>query len=145
MKLFIPACGHRIKLIKDWSFTLYYERRNDDLLKILLPTDFASMTTYWCRFVGGREHPFELKRTWISLPTSTVLEVDRVYIRQTNKSASSKEDDYDSISFRIIEHPTIKKKRPRFWSKLSDVNEIEYELPENFDETKLRLGKENKT
>jgi hypothetical protein len=33
MKLFIPTIGTKIKLLKDWKFKLYYERRNDSLLK----------------------------------------------------------------------------------------------------------------
>ena len=57
----------------------------------------------------------------IILPESTILSIDRIYIR---KGAS----DYSSISFYLKSHPTmITKKKPRFWAKLEDCNNIMFE------------------
>jgi hypothetical protein len=33
MKLYVPACGDRIVLTQPWTFTLYFERRNDVFAK----------------------------------------------------------------------------------------------------------------
>jgi len=119
VKLFIPAVGYRIRLVKDWSFDLYNEHRNDSLLKVYDPSDESKES-----------------KIFASMPQGTVLEVDRVYVRNANKSATE-EDDHDSVTFKLIEHPTLPSKpRVRFWAKLSDVNNIEFELPENYSEGK---------
>jgi hypothetical protein len=114
MKFYVPACGHRIRLTSDWTFMLYAEYRNEKFSKAAAVTlDFS-----WQKS----------DKRQMTLPSGTVLEVDRVYIRQQNKSAMSTEDDYDSLTFKLIEHPTMKG-RNRFWAKLSDVNRIEFDLP----------------
>jgi hypothetical protein len=74
----------------------------------------------------------------ITLPASTVLAVDRIYIR---KGAS----DYSSITFYAKElgevnmpgnrwswgnQKATKRKAQRFWAKLADCNTIEFELTE---------------
>lgn len=72
------------------------------------------------------------KELTITLPTGTVLAVDRIYIR---KGAS----DYSSITFYAkglgeseIKNrwsgKTTKWKAQRFWAKLQDCNQIEFEL-----------------
>jgi hypothetical protein len=125
MKLFIPAVGYRIKLTKEWSFDLYYESRNDSLMKVVDPGWDETPIGWQARYVGDR-YSGGLKHVRTSLPLNTLLEVDRVYIRTMNKTAQSSDDDYDSVTFKVIDE---KKKRTRFWAKLCDVNEIEYELP----------------
>lgn len=59
----------------------------------------------------------------VTLKKGTILAIDRIYIR---KGAS----DYSSISFYIKNLPSIKgvkAKRPRFWAKLDECNNIEFE------------------
>jgi hypothetical protein len=119
MKLFVPAVGYRIQLTSDWSFTLYGESRNKSLFE-MSGFDYDD-------FSGGWRDT--MKHTPVTLPVGTLLEVDRVYVRTINKTAQSDADDFDSVTFRVISHPASWKRTPRFWAKLSDVNNIEYELP----------------
>lgn len=126
MKLFVPAVGYRIRLTDYWTFDLYDESRNSSLVEVLLNDP-------------ERVHKGRREKHRVTMPAGTILEVDRVYVRTMSKAAQSVDDDYDSLTFKIIEHPTLGSKRKhRFWAKLSDVNEIEYELPENFTEGKDR-------
>lgn len=120
MKLFIPAVGYRIKLVSDWSFTLHYENRNETLLNTVKPE--------WHKERQRWDEP--MKSVPAMIPAGTLLEVDRVYVRTINKTAATKDDDYDSVTFKVInEEANGKPKRVRFWAKLEDVNTIEYELP----------------
>lgn len=123
MKLFIPAVGYRIKLTSPWTFKLYNESRNDSLYVLINP-EFKKDYEHW----GDRYDGRKLKHVMATMPAATVLEVDRVYVRTANKTAQSKDDDYDSMTFKVVDHPALTK-RVRFWAKLSDVNNIEYELP----------------
>ena len=120
MRLFVPACGDRIQLSKDWHFDLYFESRNNALL------EKAGVNL---RGMGWRErqHSEEnrnLRCVAYVLPAGTILEVDRVYIRTFSKNAETKDDDYDSLTFRILGSD-----KARFWAKLADVNTIEFDFP----------------
>jgi len=57
----------------------------------------------------------------VTLPTDTVLKIDRIYIRKGK-------DDYDSITFVIQECSEKALKKKRFWCKLHYVNEIACEI-----------------
>jgi hypothetical protein len=117
MKLYIPACGDRIRLTKEWKFDLYLERRNLAFAKSkeLIPEKFSYMDCW-----NGRT----LKKVQTSVPKGTVLECDRVYIRTFNKSKVKVESDFDSITWKII---TEKGKcAGRFWTKLPSCYDIEY-------------------
>lgn len=60
----------------------------------------------------------------VTLPKSSILSFDRIYIR---KGAS----DYSSISFYLKFHPKLHlKRKPRFWAKLEDCNTMEYQKTE---------------
>lgn len=135
MRLFVPAVGFRIVLGKDWKFDVYHEYRN----KSLLETANVKMSRWGDSYEepapGAPEWPRKMKRTEWNLHAGTLLEVDRVYIRSNSKGATNKDEDYDSLTFRIIDPKTLKGK-VRFWAKLADVNNIEYELPENFTAAK---------
>lgn len=102
MNLFLPEIGSKLKLTSDWTFVLYYEYRNSSMFKIL-NTD--------------------TKTSIVRIPKDTILNIDRIYIR---KGVSA----YSSVTFTIPK--VINKKHPlggsRFWAKLSDVNNIEFEL-----------------
>jgi hypothetical protein len=119
MKMYVPACGDFITLKKDWAFKLYHEGRNDKLWEQETGEDFYR---HWRE---PTPPPIEVK-----IKKGTLLEIDRVYIRQHAKIATSDEDNYDSLSFKKYDE---KGKTIRFWAKLSDVNTIEFdpaEIPE---------------
>ena len=124
MKLFIPAVSYRIRLAQDWHFSLYHEDRNDTLLR-RVSEEAAVGGSYSDHYVDGDYHK-GLKHTAATLPMGTLLEVDRVYVRTANKAKSGALD-YDSVTFKVIGGGKV-----RFWTKLADVNNIEYELPEDF-------------
>ncbi len=127
MKFFVPAVGFRIRLTQDWKFDLYYEYRN----KTLLVQQGVKLEGYFYSSYIDGDYSKGLKSVQVTLPAGTVLEVDRVYVRTMSKSATKKEDDYDSLTFRLID-PKTGKGKIRFWAKLADVNTIEYELPPDF-------------
>lgn len=80
---------------------------------------------FWNEYVDDDYHS-GLKHTRAALPVGTILEVDRVYIRSTNKGKVGK-DNFDSVTFRVLKNPAwTDKKHPRFWAKLDDVNQIEF-------------------
>lgn len=110
MKFFIPACGQKITLEKDWTFTLYFERRNSALIEYLKPDTKVG----W-----GSSGDQALEAT---LPKGTVMTVSRVYIR--NGYAGK----YNSLTFSALKPGD--KKGIRFWAKLDDVNQMEIETPE---------------
>ena len=112
MKLYVPELGDKLKLTADWTFDLYHESRNENLLKHFFGENFQ-----W----ESRHNPPKK----VTLPKGTILTVDRIYIR---KGAS----EYSSISFYAsgIETPKSsfgKPKRARFWATLSDCNTIEFQ------------------
>jgi len=123
MKLFIPACGDRITLIESWTFDLYLESRNMKFAKTYkLAKESADD---WGVYEDNRNGV--LKHVSATLSTGTVLECDRVYVRTFSKSAVKVGDDYDSITWKIMkgEKPA---KNSRFWCKLPDCYNIEFEL-----------------
>lgn len=103
MKLNIPEIGDELILTKPWNFRLYVEYRN---LKALKSQMFGI-------------NPYEYTTDYLtSLPPKTILKIDRIYIRKGNS-------DYSSITF-WAKHPAIKNKQ-RFWVKLEDANNIEFD------------------
>lgn len=66
------------------------------------------------------------RHSWasVTLPKDTLLKIDRIYIR---KGA----EEYSSLTFIINSLPVITGKpfsrKPRFWAKLSDCNNINFE------------------
>lgn len=134
MKLFIPAVGYRIKLTQPWTFALYGESRNQ--------TMFEESGLKYEDHVGHWRD--KLRSADVTVAADTILEVDRVYVRNASKDKSG-DDDYDSVTFRVIDD---KKKKRRFWAKLVDVNNIEYELPPDHtagkDAAKERATKQKK-
>jgi hypothetical protein len=105
MRLLIPSTGTHLKLTKAWKFKLFNEYRNNPLLKKL----------------GLPEGTYRAdKSRSVTLPKDTVLTVDRIYLR---KGAEG----FDSVTFRVHTYPGKPKKwgKPRFWAKLTDVNQIQ--------------------
>lgn len=121
-RLFIPACGDRLVLTKAWDFTLYLEYRNVDFAKLrgLVTQDFG----LW----DGGDKWRGLKSVQVSLPAETTLECDRVYVRSTSKARTKEEDDYDSVTWRVVGPRGKPLAKQRFWTKLPAVYDIEYRL-----------------
>lgn len=197
MKLFIPEIGTRIQLTKDWTFSLFHERRNFPFFKGELPGElekaievnrknfeqlkaeknnnekqaneiaykivqeiglthkYPTLQDFWrgrdmkelhlfresslykqyvlfnnkvtnVNIYAGMEDYYFRKSNGSkyihTLPKGTILEVDRIYIRQGNKECSS-------LTFKIR-----RKKVLRFWAKLQDVNNIECKILEEKQE-----------
>ncbi len=110
MKLYIPEIGDTIALIADWTFDLHCESRND---KFLTHNKLQTATQYW---KTARNYNIQPPPSKVTLPTGTELTIDRIYIR---KGA----EDFSSITFRT----TINKVSYRFWVKLKDANNIEFD------------------
>jgi hypothetical protein len=149
MKLYIPRLGDVLTLSKEWSFKLYNEGRNDSLLNHFglewkqyhtstpYPYPLYSKKYYdWINTKGAFE---EWKKTtydkwlkeyleWkkendfytITFDAGTQLKVDRIFIR---KGAA----EFDSVTFNVVTINGNKAKKLRFWVKLDDANELEFE------------------
>lgn len=134
MRLFIPACGDRIVLTEPWMFSLYLESRN---LRFAKEHGHVSKEASW------RDCGRGTKKLVHVLPAGTVLECDRVYIRTFNKSRAHLEDDYDSITWKVMKGGKPVRNQ-RFWAKLSSCCEIECEVESTYRDrvklTKVVLG-----
>lgn len=130
MKLYIPEIGDQIILTNDWTFDLYAENRNCELGGTI-----GYNVRYISSWVNGvyihNSNPCFLWATEgqvkthvipYTLPAGTVLKIDRIYIRKGAK-------DFSSVSFFITSKEKIKStgKHLRFWAKLADCNNIEFE------------------
>lgn len=64
-----------------------------------------------------------MKQISATLPAETVLKVDRIFIRKGM-------EDWSSLTFFMVSSPDPRfasKKKTRFWAKLSDCNQIEFD------------------
>lgn len=145
-QMWIPDIGYQFRLTEDWEFPLFLERRNDSLVGRLKPN-----------VLFGRNENENGESIGCAIPKGTVLQVDRVFIRQGSSNAWSSitffikyapgdEDKpkpvkrpsyysraWDSESTFTNVDPTPQKlKGARFWAKLAFVNEIMFEpIPED--------------
>jgi hypothetical protein len=124
MQFYIPSIGDQIKLTEDWEFPLIAEYRQTLLERI--KTAKGEEYSRW------RSWDEKDEQLLVTLEAGTVLRIDRIYIRK-GKS------EWDSVTFVIKEAPgdkdrpadkKCKFKGARFWAKLEDVNEIEFEKVE---------------
>lgn len=153
--MYIPEIGDQLILTKDWTFNLHCERRNENLAKYFgycmnrslwvsiedlppwdlpYPEDAIESKIWnkaydeWALKASKIEHKSELL---VTIPANTILSIDRIYIRKGAK-------DYSSITFYAknlgkIETMSrwtgkkLNKKALRFWAKLSDCNNIEFQ------------------
>ena len=137
MQMCVPSVGDKIRLTEDWEFPLHFEYRNESLINRLQPNRHVSYS--------------DTGSIIAILEAGTVLRIDRIYIRK-GKS------EWDSITFVVSEAPNDKDrakvqkararrwvgadevktvpddiqkfKGARFWAKLDDVNEIQFEKVE---------------
>lgn len=134
IRLYVPACGDRIVLEKEWRFDLSLEYRNMKYAQAEKlfepgPTERYVWSQYEDRVAPG-ERP-RLKTVPHSLPAGTVLEFDRVYIRTFNKSRVREDEDYDSVTFKVVLPNGKAKRHGRFWVKRSACLDIEYSMEQD--------------
>ena len=111
MKLFIPELGTKLRLTKAQFFNVMFEPRNESLFQTVLPALSDKREEARKKRNEAREGCFS-----VITHKGTVLEVDRIYIRQGNSSCSS-------VTFKIRGKKVI-----RFWLPLEQVNRIECEV-----------------
>jgi len=118
--MFIPNCKTELVLTEDWTFELYYESRNDALLKCFgfYPLDQERGGGWWRYVQDGSRYPRTLRKATVTLLAGTIMRVDRVYIRQGTT------DTYDSLTFWIKKRSKKQTINGRFWAKLADVNRM---------------------
>ena len=135
MKLFIPEISDEIRLSTDWTFDLYNEHRNGTLMEKI--GDQRRATAAWDNANFGSIP--------CTIPAGATLKVDRIYIRKGNKEYSSitflwkgealpakmePDSDWDNLIRTLVPNGKFFKvpRIPiRFWAKLADVNNIEFE------------------
>lgn len=112
MKLFIPPLGTRLRLTKDWSFSLLCEERNKRLWDLV--TGRAPMDRIPLLHRRGQS-------AYVHLHKGDVLTVDRIFIREGSSN-------YDSVTFKgIVMHNGVYHK-VRFWVPLMCANDINCEV-----------------
>jgi len=138
MNMYIPEIGDKIILIKDWTFKLYREWRNNSLFNFLMLDNDQLL-------VNEEIKGYHNKYANITIPKGCKLTIDRIYIRKGQLVYSSitfylipsKEfkDEFNSENVKVLKDilsnmeikPKTKiKKRLRFWARLSDVNQIQF-------------------
>jgi len=105
-RLFIPQVGNQLKLTANWNCKVFNERRNSKVFSGL-NVDTSS--------AESRNTNID-----ITFPKGTILKVDRLYVRAPASS-------YDSITFSIVSSPIKSLNKARFWVKIMDANNIEFE------------------
>jgi len=121
--MYIPQIGDTIQLTADWKFDLYNETRNETLMRFIKDERVSEMND-WRRIITAES---------FVIPAGSKLKIDRIYIRKG-------QDDFSSVTFFWVDKRTesyieecwgkqVKKPaRPvRFWTKLDDVNNIEFD------------------
>lgn len=131
MKLYVPTNGDQLRLTVEWKFVLY-NKRYDTRNKTMFVRCGVKTVQKRYNSVDRDTYSDWPEKALVSLPAFTVLQVDRVYIRKFNRSAASVDDDFDSITFQVIDHPTWQREgknkvMARFWVKLRDANTIEFD------------------
>ena len=113
----IPSIGDVLTLAEPWTLTVYWEHRNQSLVRLAgFDADALARARDWWEVRSLGQFTF---------PKGTQLTVDRIYIRKGN-------EEFDSMTFWAKGYTTTvrtglkTKKAPsvRFWAKLADVNEM---------------------
>jgi hypothetical protein len=115
MRLYVPQPGEAATLLRPWTFTLHPERRNVKFHRALFPCDPT-----WGEREGYPSYRKKGEPKQITLPASTKLVFDRVYVRQGA-------EDYASLTFVVKAYPSEALVGERFWAKLDDANTMDIE------------------
>ena len=120
---------------------LWLESRN---MKFAKARNFAKKGDNQYGVWSGERYRSGYKQVEVTLPAGTILECDRVYIRTFNKARVNDGDDYDSITWKLIDPKKGKaEKFGRFWVKLVDANNIDFRLTDDsFYRDRVKLFKE---
>ena len=119
-----PSLGDQLKLGENWTFPLHSEHRNTSLFaavgRLWTPWDkwYPQFILDVVTFDDGYHVGQHNKQGWamVTLPTDTVLQVARIYLRRGCK-------DFNSITFCIVSTPDVRfRSSIRFWAKLEDCN-----------------------
>ena len=123
----IPSIGDHLRLLEDWEFTLYAEKRILNMAKAIeaIPMDAARYKWESKKALGQTHYDME---DWgkVTIPAGTVLTVDRIYVRKNL-------GEYDSVSFIIVKNTCSDDRIARrgfivrFWAKLNEVNGLSVE------------------
>lgn len=129
MKLWIPHCGNAFRLTENWTFTLLNESRNDDLWKATGQPEPTGRDGRW----QGGFYSRNYRTANVTIPSDTVLVVDRVYIRQNGAFGHKNgKNEFNSITFLVRSSPDPTLVTCRFWAKLDDINTIMCEPIDGF-------------
>lgn len=135
MNLYIPAIGDLIRLTSDWTFDLRSEERNSTLMEKM--NDTRKVYSKWQTYATNAAPPF-----MVTIPAGAVLKIDRIYIKKGSPEfnsitfmwkGESTEPRIEQIRDWRSKDPTatkpnkIPRKPIRFWAKLSDANNIQFE------------------
>lgn len=142
-KMFIPELGTKLVLTKDWTFTVYWGNNpfmglfNLDKDGNWIEPELCGWEKYvestYTSWDGTSRDSYNWRRPF-TFPATTILTVDRIYIRKGKKN-------YSSVTFTFVT-PILeltlaskggtmpKYSQRRFWAKLEDVNNIEFEIGE---------------
>lgn len=131
-------------LAEDWTFRLFFERRNDKMLEAIAGKKPDGGKWKWNLEPGDVENETlveyeeamtdeELKQSFssyaatrkranpfirVTLPAGTQLKIERIYIRQGSEA-------FASVTFRTTKTcPDKKLASKRFWVKLQEANQI---------------------
>lgn len=143
MKLLVPEIGTILTLSKNWTFKLHAERRNEKFVEqfdylmsdpaLADHKDKVEKSLVESPREGVTYHPFgfqwEESHNWswdFTIKKGSRLKVDRVYIRRGISDYSSITFFLDHAEKMILANP---KRKPRFWAKLADVNEMHIVAP----------------
>lgn len=114
VKLFIPKLGTEIVLTKDWKFTLMAERRNKRLWELVNDNPIPT------RPMGVPFNQCFRPTTLVTLMTGSRLKIVRIHIQKDQQ-------EHDSVTFRGKVDWMGVVRSVRFWARLDDVNNINYE------------------
>lgn len=120
-QLYIPVCGDRLQLVRPWTFSLVFERRNIQFAEAIGALPKILPRPWWREDCFDKELN-EYKQHEVTLPAGTILSCDRVYIRQTMRQ---NKDSYDSITWRAY-YPNKVKSIGRFWANMPDCFKIQF-------------------
>ena len=117
MRMYIPEIFDVITLTEDWTFNLHHEHRNTALIYHLEGITKTKDYEHYTLFNKvEKKYPVDF-----TFHKGTQLKVHRIYIRQGSS-------DYSSLTFSVVKSDLKLKGMPKFWAKLTDVNNIQFEV-----------------
>ena len=120
-KLHIPRLGDELEVALDWVFDIHAEGRNKSLMEVVEGREIERWHEFRIKWNSQIEQwepdGFDDYPKKFRILAGTKLKVERIYIR---KGA----EDFDSLTFRVLESPDPRIVKARFWAMLDDVNRM---------------------